>query len=195
MAGFTNISKEKKFIFLHPMRNGGKSIELVLFNKPNTKGSADHVKPNDWIEKLGKEEWSTYFKFGFTRNPWDRMVSLYFYRKNNLRSLRNITFEQYLVKLKNNVKMSKTQKDKFNQHEWFYHDGNPIDFIGRFENYEEDFEKVKEILNLDKSLKLPSVNASNKRKPYHEMYNDKTKSIVDEMFATDIEIFNYKFGE
>lgn len=195
MAGLTNINKEKKFIFLHPMRNGGKSIELVLFNKANKNGSADHVKPNDWIKKLGEKEWNTYFKFGFTRNPWDRMVSLYFYRRNNLRSLGKITFEQYLVKLKDNVKMAKTQKDKFNQHEWFYHDRNPIDFIGKFENYEEDFDKVKKILNLDESLKLPSVNASNKRKNYQEMYNDKTKSIVDEMFATDIEIFNYKFGE
>lgn len=196
MAAFTNINKEKKFIFLHPMRNGGKSIEQIVFNRSPGDGTSDHKSPKEWVDHLGSEkELNTYFKFGFSRNPWDRIVSLYFYRKNNLNNLNKYTFEQYVTNLNKNVKMVKTHMDKMNQVEWFYHNGKPIDFIGRFENYAEDFEKVKEILGLDASLVLPQLNASKKRQPYQEMYNDETRKLVGEMYKQDIEYFNYKFGE
>ena len=166
-----------KCIFLHPNKCGGKSIEYAIFGvKPGSK--ADHRIKEDYVVEYGQDIWDNYYKFGFCRNPWDRCVSIYHGRKQ-IRGLPLPSFDKWI-----------RQKDiKVNQQVLWFRDMN---FVGRFERYEEDFAKVTDRLGVD--IKLPHINKS-KHKHYTEYYNDETVQIVRDKFKDDIDIFEYKFGE
>ena len=67
---------------------------------------------------------------------------------------------------------------------------NLMDFIGRFENYREDAQKILDHLEVWQSIH--HLNSS-KHLTYREVYNLKTKDIIFNLFKKDIQTFDYTF--
>src|SRR5690606_34688851 len=80
------IHHDYKCIFIHINRTGGQSVETA-FGQP----TQDHRLPQEYKE-IYKDMWSEYFKFSFVRNPWDRMLSVFFNRKQQ-------NFQKWLLNL------------------------------------------------------------------------------------------------
>lgn len=69
-----------------------------------------------------------------------------------------------------------------------------VDFIGKLENVNTDFEYIKEKLNLPKDLKANKDNVSNPNKiNYKDWMNEETKSLVEKHFAFELERLNYEY--
>ncbi|MBF7049372.1 sulfotransferase family 2 domain-containing protein, partial [Campylobacter volucris] len=77
---FRDFHDKYKCIFIHVPKVAGTSIERVIF-QTNT-WLVGHVKAIDYIN-LDKDRFNSYFSFGFVRNPYDRVVSAYYYLKNS----------------------------------------------------------------------------------------------------------------
>jgi len=68
------VSHADRAIFIHIPKTAGSSIKKL--------GQLDyngHVRAAAIRNRVSHEVWSTYFKFAFVRNPWDRFLSLYCY--------------------------------------------------------------------------------------------------------------------
>ena len=66
-----------------------------------------------------------------------------------------------------------------------------MDFVGRFENFKDDFNLVAKELGIG-NPSLPHKNSS-KHQIYREYYSEYTRSTVAYLYKPDIECFQYSF--
>jgi chondroitin 4-sulfotransferase 11 len=156
--------------------------------------------------------WNDYFKFTFTRNPFDMEVSQYFYTQKRVDEFNALSEEEQ------NSLSATDQESIFFYKKWYKksfkewlarweytynlrssdytHDKkycNLLDFIGKCENLQEDFNAVCDKIGIPQQ-QLPHKNKS-KHKHYTEYYDDETRQIVAEKYAKDIEYFGYEFRQ
>lgn len=201
------IDHTKKIIFVHIPKNAGESIEICLGGYKDKKKLwgfekgvvLQHLKACELQEKIGDQVFNDYFKFTFVRNPFSKCLSEYFWEKTHFNE--SLNFNDW-VKLKlgdlinhseNNTKIR--QKHNLEQYKFIYDtsDNCLVDFIGRFEKLQEDFDLICDRIGISRQ-KLPHENKS-EHKHYTEYYDDETKQIVAEKYAKDIKYFGYEFGE
>lgn len=182
------ISEESKFIWFRVGKVASRTI-LDVFNQANVELSAEH--PFDVYYPVNM--YANYFRFAFVRNPWDRLVSCW--RDKVLRRDKFISsdneqeFESFVNYVSRFVDLEHGNVHLRLQSRLI--DMNHLDFLGRFETFEDDLKKVIEILDIEAVIK--KKNATNRKADYRDYYTERTKNIVAELYKKDIQIFNYKF--
>lgn len=190
-------------VFIHIPKTGGVSIHSRLkeiYGKNNVKMDVHHHTLHELLYKHPKCK--EYIKFSIVRNPWDKMVSQFFYAKKKNRSEFRINNKDTLTEWLKRVYDGSdhmTHGNNFakyfcgNQIMWLLNSDGHVDMdaILRFEKLDEHFKKFCEEYNI-KYSKLPHKNAS-VHKPYQEYYDNETKGLVAKHFEKDIELFDYNF--
>lgn len=155
-----------------------------------------HVSVNHLlkVEIIKTEFFNNSFKFCFVRNPYDRTVSLFhhFKRKKNRLPDNIITFNDFCnyiynekvspIGLYNYKKLSQCNP----QYLWI---PKKIDFIGRFENLQNDFNYICDKIGIEKT-ELPWKNKS-KRDDYKSYYDKETKELIYNFYKEDFKKFGY----
>lgn len=181
------------YVFIHINKTAGTSIGNAIGLPVK-----HHQTAREIIARIGRDKWDTAYKFTLVRNPWDKVVSHYEYRRKRNKTevaTRNVSFSEWVKKTYG------TDKDPFfynnpkafqPQVEWLKDDQGriAIDFIGKFESISDDFDQIKNIIGIE--AELPHLNAS-KRAGYQSYYDDETRQIVAQWFHEDIEVFGYSF--
>lgn len=168
------ISHNYKCLFIHIPKTAGISIEkkfcellnldyedrapLILGrnNRPNLgPPRLAHLKLMQYVDchYMSKELFIQYYKFAFVRHPVDRIFSAYKFRGYAY----FCSFEKFTERA---LKRLKNENWFFANQTSFLTDDNGyinIDFIGKFENLNSDFEKICEALNIEDS-NLPHYN-------------------------------------
>jgi hypothetical protein len=205
------ISHKYKFIFIAVPKTGTTSIRNFLqpycdvFPNLNSK-SPQYVHTNIKIleQHFKNKNWNfdEYFKFGFVRNPWDRAVSEYHYKIDyaDRGKLNQPYYETFMLQCERIKKINNFNKavalnllNGSNQLSYMSDDNqkNLMNFIGRFENINQDFKFICKKIGLEEK-NLPHENKS-LHKYYKEYYNEKSIQFIQEKFKEDIETFDYKF--
>lgn len=193
------ISEKYNCIFVHINKVAGSSFRRFL-EEPDWVYNP-HISVNQYIEQIGKDQFEKYFSFAFVRNPWDRAVSAFNFRKQNGKHKipEDYPFLKFLKKTP--ILFSGNQLDYISEEPWIWdkelrkYTYKPetkiaVDFVGRFENLRQDVEYIKEQLGIKKEF--PHENKTN-HKHYREYYTDETKDIVSLRCQRDIEFFGYEF--
>jgi len=208
------LSHSKKFIFVHIYKVAGISIRKALQPYDNLSSrdfpwymnlkfnigkryqlfsdwSIDHIRAKEIKKYLPVNVFNEYYKFCFVRNPWDWQVSLYHFMLQykdhpQHKLISNMkTFDEYIEwRIENDLELQKN---------FIYDDKDNIlmDFVGRFEKLQEDFDEICMRLEIP-TIELPYANKS-KHKPYKEYYNQHTINLVGDAFKEDIELLHYDF--
>jgi len=198
----------KKTIFVHIQKTGGSSIRKIL--KAQLGELEEFGCKHDFARWHYENipDWNECFKFGFVRNPWDRLVSWYSMIEQNkglLHQSRNKLWE-YVIQESNSfdafVRNCTQEIDDFDGKKSFLYnqldyltntDGELlVDFVGKYESLEKDMGHVLNSLRLSPDGRVMHENQSQHRH-YSSYYTEDLKNIVAERFARDIEYFNYVF--
>lgn len=233
------ISHKNKCIFIHIPKVAGQSIEKFFLNlnnldwdtrhqlllKRNIKSKKGpprlaHLKSEDYLshQYISPYLFKEYFKFTFVRNPWSRAVSFYKYGRFN----EIMSFKKFVEKL-----LPKLIHEK----KWFYgpqynfiyiENRLKVDFVGHFENLNDDFGKVCKKLDIpfiqlphhNKSVKEKGLNRVKYRtkkiinnpvyifnlgkdqinsKDYRTYYDSSLIKTIEELYYLDVKTFNYNF--
>lgn len=150
--------------------------------------------PPERRKEIGRQQFDNYFKFGFVRNPWDRVVSLY-ERREALELRTQMSFEQFVDWIQFSSSTCVHSSPHRYQLDWFVDPNGKIlaDFIGRFERLAEDWAFVAGKLGVNAIL--PHSRPNPRPRHYTEYYTDRTRRLIGEKFKVDIETFDYRFEE
>ena len=176
------IIKEHKAVFIHIPKSAGTSIESFFGNSSFVVQPGRHDNVHE-IRKRFPEVYETYRKFAIIRNPYDKMVSWYFYLKRNLgEGLNTISFNEWL-----------------NSPLKLWHANDPISFLDPQHTWIDKTVEVIKYENLNKEINdffnkeinLPVLNKS-KHKHYTEYYDKQSSRIIHDRYKEDFKKFNYK---
>jgi chondroitin 4-sulfotransferase 11 len=197
------IIHEKQLLFIHIPKTAGTSIESLFY--PNAKFvnvPYKHFTLKEYLDHI--PICRNYFKFTFVRNPWDLTASMYKYawRKDDFSKtyphlvnmsfndwIRSSFFQSPVIRFVNIGTHGGRDGSFF---DWFTDPRSEIDYIGKFETLQEDYDCICETMGLPKSI-LPVVNKSF-GVDYADLYEEDTIEIVRKKYEREIRIFGYKFS-
>ena len=203
------ISHKYKFIYIRNPKTATSSIGKYLesidpdcISSDKTTIHYGHETYEEVKDLISKDVFDSYFKFTFMRNPKDWFISQYvmnkdYYHHSNERIHILLNDDFILNSPVNNtidyddfimfyVMLTKWFK-KNSQLSWV---NENLDFIGSFENINEDFEKIKGILKLPDDEPLPKLN-NNQSHEYK--LSEKSEQLFNILYEKDNELYQKLF--
>lgn len=209
------VSPGRRYIFVHIPKTGGTSMALALEARAmkddiligdtpkavrrRRRAKALNAPGRIWkhsrLADIDGAEWAPKDAFVFTliRNPWDRMASLWHWARAQgfdhpmVRAAKGLSFEEFLAA----PKLETAFRNDAAAHYVTDRAGRLwADAIVRLEYLDTDLAPVEAHLGF--RLDLPRANAT-PRPATAELYTEKSRARVADLFADDIDRFGYTF--
>jgi hypothetical protein len=139
-----------------------------------------------------KQQYNSYFKFTIVRNPWSRAFSWYINVMRDDIHLKNygvttdLSFKEFLLQFAGK-KMLRSQIYWLKS----FNGSIPLDYIGRFENLQEDIHEIFKRLKME-NVSLPHI-LNSPKDDYRKYYDNETNDIILNFYKEDIDAFGYTF--
>ena len=177
----TPISKRDEIL---RTESGGRGPQNYI--NPGQPRFYNHMTSKEVLALIDKDTWKKYYKFCIERNPWDRVISHYYFvhrskprpsmtdflRSDEIKSLRDRGFGLYTL----NGQVC-------------------VDRIIDFANLEEELENFRGQLGVKEKLILPRAKGHIRKdkRAYSEIYQEEEKNLIGKMFAKEISLMGYSY--
>jgi len=152
---YAGVPDAHRCIFIHIPKTAGSSIAEALFQAPSR-----HVPYRDY-QRASPRKFRRYFKFAFVRNPWDRLVSTWFFLKTGGMNEPDLAWsKEHLSRFADFDSFVREGLGRPETLSWVHFrpqadfvlssDGTVmVDFVGRYERLVDDFAIVMRRLGVD----------------------------------------------
>jgi hypothetical protein len=146
----------------------------------------NHMPASAVRKYVDPEVWNSYFKFCFERNPWDKIVSLFYWTDGHKKY---DSIQKFL---------SDGRAARLRGFELYAHGGVPIvDRVFKYESLDSDLLEVSRIVGLPDPLVLPSYKAKGDvrvdKRRYNEILTPAEADTIAKIYAREISYFGYSF--
>ena len=198
------ISHKHQFIFVKTRKTAGSTLEKLLYPHLGefdicTGSERDGTPPLNtdikdghmgWkqIENLYPKEWKDYYKFTIERNPWDKVVSSYFWHKIiKEERFGTMPFEEYVQ----TCELLPTDWNKYS-----FKRNVMVDNIWLYENMGDMYSELKDMFGFgitDEWQNTRLKSGIRTVQDYKEMHNSNTVGKVRELFKNEISHLGYLY--
>jgi len=205
------ISDSHRFLFVHVQKTGGSTIDNGLtaaLGDVRRISAANRHAPLDRLLQL-EPGLATYWTAGFVRNPWARMLSWWRMMERfregaaqgNERHVDHLTRNRFISSIldahpdfESFVMHAPDEHPRLRKPQvaFLNNERKRADFTGRQETLEDDLHAIYDHLGLE-WIPLKSVNIDPGRPDYRDVYTEKTRARVAELFEADLREYGYEF--
>jgi hypothetical protein len=183
------ISHSSNFIFIKPEKVAGSSVECAILPhllSTDVYISDSHMLPFQVIGNYRIDIFD-YFKFSIVRNPYDKMVSHYYWQQS-IENNRYSSFDSFVKEFHDHRTISNWK---------FYSINNEyiMDKVIKFENLQNDLKDLPININIDISNIFEKSHTRPANTAYQDLYSTTSREMVEEQCFNEIEMFDYKFEE
>lgn len=168
------------------LKYGAKDYWQRLPSGTRKKKFSNHTSATKAISLIGKDMWDEYLTFCFERNPWDKVVSWFFYKggDDKFGSFSKFIKAGDFSELREKGFYSYTEKGSV-----------VVDKVCKYENLERDLSSVLEKVGIYNPLEIPHAKAEFRKtgKRYSDMYSAAEQKKVESVFEDEIDLFGYSF--
>lgn len=172
--------------YRHPPGTSGKSLKAVLncLRKP---AFYHHMPATEVRSLVGEHTWQSYFRFCVERNPFDRVISLYYWccRKGHRPCI-----SEFLQSARIQLLIQRGRQ--------IYTASNGqllVNRVLRYESLSEELEAVRLQLGIPEPLQLPLAK-SGLRPPglhYSQLLAEQDRQTIEALFETELQLFQYQW--
>lgn len=144
----------------------------------------NHSSREKIIQVLGKEFYLKALKIINIRNPFDRLVSEYFYKFRNVEEVIRPSFEDFVQ-----------TKQHDNLRAYGIDDNGLVHFI-QYENLAKDLNTAVHLMGLSPPTGIPTLNSSIRpqdTRDYRVMFTEISRAHVEKVYKTTLDQFSYSF--
>ena len=144
----------------------------------------NHIDAPRIRERVGARVWDSYFKFCFERDPWDKVVSQYYFRRSRTDVETPATFRDFIL-----------QGPLVSDWGIYSLGGEPaMDFIGRFERLDADLQTALTEIGIDAPVRLSREKSSSRSDPDRPeaTFTPELDARIATVFAREIRHFGYE---
>lgn len=153
----------------------------------------NHMPAREVIAAIGQDVWDDYFRFANVRNPWDKVVSHYFFKADWRGADGSVP---QLSVLTEGIEAFVAGYRRPAVEAFLAPEGPRVTDVIRYERLADDVQRVAAAVGYDGGPELPRLKVDTRPdgfRDYRALYSDTARSRVADVFADWIDAYGYRF--